>query len=122
MYANALVYMMSSPGTMASVEEKVFLKYYPTLMDVINPSEITASLFAKGLLSEDEKYSADNMMHSRGDRMIKLLDGVRRAIKVNTTKFYIFLDILGTAAEYEYEVFVDEMRRDLKGDKECEDV
>ena len=92
---------MSSPGTMASVEEKVFVKYYPELKDVVNPSDITASLYAKGLLSADEKDSADHMMHTHGDRMTKLLDGVRRAIKGDTKKFYIFLHILGTVAKYE---------------------
>ena len=95
------LYDMSSPGTMASVEEKVFVKYYPKLKEVVNPGDITASLFAKGLLSADEKDSADHMMHTHGDRMTKLLDGVRRAIKGDTKKFYIFLHILGTVPKYE---------------------
>ena len=104
---------MTSTGTMDTVA--VFVKYFPELKDVVNPSDITAPLFAKGLLTDDEKYHADNTMHSPGERMNKLLDAVRKAIQSDSTKMKIFIDILGTIAKYN--ALVDRMRRNLAGGK-----
>ena len=110
-------YDMSFPGTMDAFEVHVFVKYSPELHKVVNPEEITASLFASGLLSENEKDYANNLMHTRGERMTKLLEGVKQAIQVHPAKFNIFLDIMGTTAKYR--VLVDKMRRDLKGVMRC---
>ena len=110
---------MSSPGTMVTVAVKSFVKYFPQLQQVVNPSDITASLFAKGLLTEDEKYNADNPLHSHGVRMDKLLGAVMKAIQIDSKNLNIFLDILGTIAKYK--PLVDEMRGDLAGNKGSEE-
>ena len=110
---------MSSPGTMDTVEVKVFVKYFPQLQQVVNPSDITASLFAKGLLTEDEKESADNTTCTSGVRMNKLLDAVMKAILIDSRNLNDFLDILGAIAKYK--PLVDEMRRDLAGNKRSEE-
>ena len=96
------------PGTAAV---KVFVKYFPRLQQVVNPSDITESLFANGLLTDDEKESADHMMYTSGVRM-KLLGVVMKAIQIDSKNLNIFLDILGTIAKYK--PLVDEMRRDLQ--------
>ena len=110
-------YDMSLPGTVDPVEVQVLVKYSPELQKVVNPEEITASLFASGFLSENEKDYANNLMHTRGERMTKLLEGVKQAIQVHPAKFNTFLDIIGTTAKYR--VLVDKMRRDLKGVMRC---
>ena len=110
---------MSSPGTMDTVAVKVFVKYFPQLQQVVNPSDITASLFAKGLLTEDEKYNADNPLHSPGVRMDKLLGAVMKAIQIDSKNLNIFLDILEAIAKFK--PLVDKMRRDLAGNKRSEE-
>ena len=110
---------MSSTGTMDTVAVKVFVKYFPQLQQVVNPSDITASLFAKGLLREDEKESAENTIHNSGVRMDKLLGAVMKAIQIDSKNLSIFLDILGAIAKYK--PLVDKMRRDLAGNMRSEE-
>ena len=104
------------PGTVAV---KVFVIYLPRLLQVVNPSDITESLFANGLLTDDEKESADNMMYTSGVRTNKLLGAVKKAIQIDSKNLNIFLDILGTIPKYK--PLVDEMRRDLAGNKRSEE-
>ena len=97
---------------MDTVAVKVFVKYFPRLQQVVNPSDITASLFAKDLLTEDEKYNADNPLHSPGERMNKLLGAMMKAIQIDSKNLNIFLDILGAIAKYK--PLVEEIRQVIR--------
>ena len=96
MYVDALVFMISSTGTM----DAVAVKNFPQLLQGVNLGDITASLFAKGLLTEDEKYNADNAMHKPFERRNEV-EQFPRHLGNN----YVSVDI---------------MRRDLAGDKRSE--
>ena len=105
------LYDMSFPGTMDTVAVKVFVKYHRQLQQVVNPSDITDYLFAEGLLTVDERDSAENKIHSPDVRSNELIDAVKKAIHIDSKNLNIFLDIMG--AIFKYKPLVDAMRRDL---------
>ena len=83
-----------------SKEKQVLRRYYAELRDQVNPSDIAAHLYAKGLISRNERDDAGNKMHSDGDRMDRLLPAVEQAIEIDKKTFYTFLDILDGVPKY----------------------
>ena len=83
-----------------SKEEQVLRRYYAELRDQVNPSDIAAHLYSKGLISRNERADAGNEVHSEGNRMDKLLSAVERAIEIDKKKFSTFLDILDRVDKY----------------------
>ena len=77
-----------------------FKKYYGELRDQVYPSDIAAHLYAKGLISDNERDDACNVVHSEGHRMDRLLPAVERAIRIDKKNFYIFMDILDRVPKY----------------------
>ena len=94
-----------------SKEEQALTKYYAELREKVNPSDIAAHLYAKGLISRNERADANNKMHSEGDRMDRLLPAVERAIEIDNKNFYTFLDILD--GDPKYKRLVQSMRGTL---------
>ena len=83
-----------------SKEELALRRYYAELRDQVNPSDIAAHLYSKGLISRSERDDAGNKMHSDVDRMDKLLPAVERAIEIDKKTFNTFMDILDRVPKY----------------------
>ena len=77
-------------------EVATFEQYCPELRDVVNPSDITALLFSKHLITKTEKAKIDDLNFSVFERMDHLLPAVQRAIEACKNNFHIFLEVLGT--------------------------
>lgn len=77
-------------------------KFYAELREKVNPSDITAHMYSKGLISSSERDDADNKMHCDVDRMDKLLPAVERAINIDKNNFYIFLDVLDKVPKHKH--------------------
>ena len=94
-----------------SKEEQAFRRHYAELRDQVNASDIAACLYAKSLISCNQRDDAGNKMHSDGDRMDRLLPAVEQAIKIDKKNIYTFLDILERVSKYK--CLVQRMRNTL---------
>ena len=86
----------------SSKEEQALRTHYAELREQVNPSDIAAHLYAKELISRNERADADNKMHSESDRMDRLLTALERAIDIDKKNFYTFMDILGRVSKYKF--------------------
>ena len=66
----------------------------------VNPGDISACLFANGLITVFENEEVNLQTITRQERMEKLLTAVQRAIMMNEQKFESFLESLGKEKKY----------------------
>ena len=91
----------------------VFQQYYANLKATVNPDDIAAELFAKGVITMHEKEEVNHRMYTLHVRMDKLLTAVHRAIRIHNNNFHIFLEVLDAIPKYEF--LVRRMRAALQG-------
>ena len=66
----------------------------------MNPDDISADLFARNVITKNEKAEADLQMFTTQVRMDKLLAAVQRAINIDPQNYETFLDILDKEKKY----------------------
>lgn len=89
------------------IATEVFVQFYSKLRENVDPDDISAELFAKGIISRNEKADVDIRMFTPQVRMDKLLAAVQRSIHISPQRFDTFVDIL---EQKKYKDLAAEMR------------
>ena len=86
----------------------MFVTFFAKLKENVNPDDISAHLFARGLITSSEKAEIDLLTITPLVRMDKLLVAVHKGIKLDRSNYEKFLEILGK--EKKYSTLAKEMR------------
>ena len=74
--------------------QSCFRSMYADFQRQLNPADISADLYAAGLVTENELEDVNNLMQSDMVRASAMLRAVGRAINTEPKNLFIFLDIL----------------------------
>lgn len=75
--------------------------FYAKLRRVVNPIDICAALYARRVITAEEKADIEHIMPANVPvRMDKLLTAVNSAIGIDKKNFHIFLEVLDMRAAY----------------------
>ena len=82
-------------------EGKVLVKFYARLRCDVTPGDICAALYAKNVITAEEKADIEHIMTANVPvRMDKLLTAVNRGIGIDKKNFHIFLEVLDMRDAY----------------------